>query len=105
MVPFHSDGLLPIQPDLIHQLPLLPNPESGDLLVHWHGADQLQMFLSEGRSEGMDWTQIQPGHRHPHLSTHRLHIGNSGPPSWVKGATITTYNGPARRNSTKPRGR
>lgn len=72
-----------------------PTPHAGDLLLHlYSGADDFQVFLHEG---AQSWSQIQRGHQHPHLHTHKLHIGTNGAPTWVLPSTITTYRGPARK--------
>jgi hypothetical protein len=99
---YHAEGLAPVHLDSIDQLHLLPSPRSGDLLLHWYNGDP-QIFLCEVQGGNSNWTEIQRGYTHPHLSTHKLHIGGSGTPTWVKRATVTTYGGAARRRkSSKP---
>jgi len=93
-----SKGRTPITVASLDRLSMSPAPRAGDLFLHWYGGtDNFQVFLCEGVQQGLCWNQIQNGHQHPHLPTHKLHIGTSGTPTWVLPSTISTYRGPARK--------
>ena len=80
---FESSGDTSIDKPLRYE-----NAEVGDLFVHTHGPDRIQMWI---RVSTKTWDSVGPGHRHPYLPGYRL-VLTGGKPGWVTRKTVATYH-------------
>ncbi|OJT09672.1 hypothetical protein TRAPUB_13844 [Trametes pubescens] len=82
-----SGELLLVPPDI-------PTACFSDLYVHSSPNGVQQVWL---RSATAQWLSIELSHPHPYLKGYILNFCANREPSWVTKATMTTYNGRAKR--------